>query len=1533
MSLIKRVQIANHLDSSQIPKQWNPDFRLTTFNFHGQNAAVVIQNGGGKTTIANSILLLLTRHRTLAQQVKRAMAPSALSSYSHIRIEIVHPHEELTGDMFTQQGMEVQGEHWVYGVCGNTDGDGLTYYYYQGRLENCPVGRSEPGNIITLLTNSEFATCRNNVKTLRWGVTEDEYMRSLQPHFAVHATKRMLDFHLAGAGDKSAELYPTSKKKGTREDHALFFNAFAPELISGITGKEGEEDEDSFEKTILISATKYVGAMLQSEGRKKEFEALEKSLKQAAPLREAGTKMLAKKEAWELAKTDANFELIVLRKLIEDDIVPGIPRHEWIEPEDPWELWQGVVSSPDNGGDELLIMDRALAAFLDISCSRINETAASNAIEAIPLRKDVVGFPQRLGKSTAGGHASKGYSLEDALTLAVKVKGFEQQADLEAQLSEAFALWSEDYDTNPYRRETSQKRKEQNERILRREGLEHKSKALEQELKTLEELLSQSKKGQVAWEAMRDSGLFSVADLAEPVAAKDRIEEAYKKAQRFLAEHREQKAKLMELLPFWERFCQNFSEDSNPQTILEELRAKHRIQEGNVATHKAVHVEAGTAYDQAETLKADADKGVAATQKTLDSFNDLKDQVALFEDLFGEESASGLKDQVQRDLQALAETSSRIKESLAGIQEKLKALSAFRRDYPGQDIARVKEDVQEQYASRVVERGALTEELQDLQRQLLELKSNKTTPKRTALKAFNLLDRLHPVSLLAYLEQIDDLTHERRLEALTLFSNHLYAPVFESVDQAAEAVAILDESDIPSPVLVGPALREFVLSGQATSINEGQIVYSYHAGIRSLTVEALFDPAKIQQLIAQLQEKIAVGEKREQTLKGETDQLEQEVARLSMVMDAWDSGAEDRNRELLQEQTALIAQEPIVRGRASQDALNAIDAKLDFLKLGGQAAQEAALANMEVLFAGQQIALNTLEEAKERLRVATSTLRDAQGSFEAFNRQDFSYESRQMLETAIKFYGQQGPAFMVSAKETEQALLAPVETLDKQRRYQFDEAAVFAQSDDATRHELSSRRVRLSEDLERNRGQRERLATETEALNSEIIALKKFSKIVDEVAAEFIRNYIEKTPALGQDLMAQNLIPLKKMQELGKTTVLMEASFAYVKAVNQKSSLTSIANYAGQIIDAAFGILSQTTGKTEKAQREFASCEKVCELELSRFIDAEPAGLTTHEIDMIRLKGKDNIQQVLPIFAALDAKYEKDRDYVDKLIESENNARKDASERLATMAAGARDNLRRLRKVFAETPQSTFEVKAEIISEEGIAEVMQGVLDHVEKKERQKLQDKDDSSFYSDDESSSKNRRQTTLNEIRDHVYRRIFTNVDVKVVHPQMRAGRPFRYGETLSQGQRTAVGLMLMSKMAQYSMERDAVAMMGSLSASRRRKAMARSQSIMVFDGLFSNLSNRAIIKEAMQALKATKGNFQLIGLIHNEHYENDPDVFPSFTAVKKLQAPGGQGGFLVLDDELKPVAPGKIGRRAGEIETAQFLFEVGAQEGEHE
>jgi hypothetical protein len=1533
MSLIKRVQIANHLDSSQIPKQWNPDFRLTTFNFHGQNAAVVIQNGGGKTTIANSILLLLTRHRTLAQQVKRAMAPAALSSYSHVRIEIVQPKEEPTGDMFTQQGMDVQGEHWVYGACGNTDGDGLTYYFYPGRLEDCPVGHIEAGNIITLLTNSEFASGRNSVNGMRWGVTEEEYMRSLQPHFAVHATKRMLDFHLAGAGDKSAELYPTSKKKGAREDQALFFSAFAPELISGITGKEGEEDEDSFEKTILISATKYVGAMLQSEGRKKDFEALATSLKAAEPLRDAGAKMLAKKEAWETAKTDADFELIVLRKLIEDNIVPGIPRHETIDNEDPWELWQGVVSYPDNPGDELLLMEKALAAFLDIPSSRLSDTAAKHDIEAIPLRKDVVGFHQRLGKSAAGGHSTKGYSREDALSLALKVKGFEHQSELEAQISEAFAIWSEDYDTNPYRQEISLKREAQSEKILRKESLQVKFRELKQELKALEELLSQAEKGQVAWEALRDSRLFSAQDLADPIAAKDRIEEAYQAALKSLREHRDQKAKLMELLPSWELFCQNFSEESNPQTVLDALTAQHKIQEEHVASAKEIHGETKALFDRTQSAKVSVDTSVIATQKTLDRFVDLEPQVAYFEEVFGEEPPDGLKSQVQQDLRTLTDESSKIKESLAGIAEKLKALSAFRRDYPGQNIAQVKEDVKQQYDMKVVERGGLTEELKDLNRQLCELQNNKTTPKRTAKKAFDLLAKLNPVYLLTYLETMDDLPQARRLEALTLFSNHLYAPVFETAVQAAAAVAILDDNDIPAPVMVGPALREFVLSGQATSINDGEIVYSYHAGVRSLTVEALFDPAKIQQLIEQLQDKISVGEGREQILKEDIGLLERQVSRLSIVMEAWKSGVEAKNQELLQGQKELIEREPVVRRRASQDALNAIDAKRAFLKLGGRSAHAAALAHMESVLADQRLARQAFAEAQEKLTLATSTLNDAQGAFEAFNRQDFSYVNRQMLETAIRFYAQGGPAFMTALEQTEEALSVPVETLDTQRRYQFDEAAVFAQSDDVTRNELSAKKVRLSEDLVKKEQQQESLAGECEVLGAEIDSLKKFSKIVDEVAAVFLRNYIEKTPALGKSLMEQNLIPLKQMQERGRTTVLMEAGFAYVAAVNQKRPLASITKHASQIIDAAFGILSQTTGKTERAKREFDQCGQRCEDEIKRFLDSEPAGLTTHEIDMIRLKGKDNIQQVLPIFAALDAKYQKDKDYVDKLIESENNARKDASERLATMAAGARDNLRRLRKVFAETPHSTFEVKAEIISEEGIAEVMQGVLDHVEKKERQKLQDKDDSGFYSDDESSSKNSRQTTLNEIRDHVYRRIFTNVDVKVVHPQMRAGRPFRYGETLSQGQRTAVGLMLMSKMAQYSMERDAVSLMGSLSASRRKKAMARSQSIMVFDGLFSNLSNRAIIKEAMQALKATKGNFQLIGLIHNEHYENDPDVFPSFTAVKKLQEPGAQGGFLVLDDALKPLPPSKIGRRAGEIETAQFLFEVSAKEGVHE
>jgi hypothetical protein len=328
MALIKRIEVANYLDSSKIHGQWNPDYRFLTFDLKGQNSAVLMLNGFGKTTLANAILLLLTRHRGLAKKVKEVMSPSKLSSFSHFRLEIVQSQTNATADMFTQQGMEVTGETWVYGVCGHMDGDGLSYYYYPGRLEDCPVGYIHQNQSVVLYTNKEFAMKRQNVTGFRWGVTEEDQIRSLEPHFSPLATKRMLNFHLAGGGDKSASIYPISRRKNERHDEALFYSALAPELISGVTDKEGEVGEDSFEKTILIGATRYVGAKIKSEKKKKALEKRKESIEVARPLCESGKQLLLKKKIWDEVKKEADFELIVLKKLVDDHVVPGIPCFE-----------------------------------------------------------------------------------------------------------------------------------------------------------------------------------------------------------------------------------------------------------------------------------------------------------------------------------------------------------------------------------------------------------------------------------------------------------------------------------------------------------------------------------------------------------------------------------------------------------------------------------------------------------------------------------------------------------------------------------------------------------------------------------------------------------------------------------------------------------------------------------------------------------------------------------------------------------------------------------------------------------------------------------------------------------------------------------------------------------------------------------------------------------------------------------------------------------------------------------------------------
>ena len=70
-----------------------------------------------------------------------------------------------------------------------------------------------------------------------------------------------------------------------------------------------------------------------------------------------------------------------------------------------------------------------------------------------------------------------------------------------------------------------------------------------------------------------------------------------------------------------------------------------------------------------------------------------------------------------------------------------------------------------------------------------------------------------------------------------------------------------------------------------------------------------------------------------------------------------------------------------------------------------------------------------------------------------------------------------------------------------------------------------------------------------------------------------------------------------------------------------------------------------------------------------------------------------------------------------------------------------------------------------------------------------------------------------------------------------------------------------------------------------------------MIILDGLFSKLSHRRLIEDSLESLRNTRGRFQMIGLIHNPNYENDPGIFPTYLVGNVIGGLQGQGGHVMV------------------------------------
>jgi hypothetical protein len=226
---------------------------------------------------------------------------------------------------------------------------------------------------------------------------------------------------------------------------------------------------------------------------------------------------------------------------------------------------------------------------------------------------------------------------------------------------------------------------------------------------------------------------------------------------------------------------------------------------------------------------------------------------------------------------------------------------------------------------------------------------------------------------------------------------------------------------------------------------------------------------------------------------------------------------------------------------------------------------------------------------------------------------------------------------------------------------------------------------------------------------------------------------------------------------------------------------------------------------------------------------------------------------------------------------------------LQGIAGNASVNLMRLKKVLSGGEGAKIRLNVMVANDEQIGTVLERTVDDIEIEHTRFKEDQAKGRNVSEEQFSAR-----LTSSVRETVYQRMFVNGGegdhlITIEHPNMREGRPFRFErDGISGGQATALTLLWTIKLAEFAVVRETA----NLSSTTRRRANTAQHSIVIVDGLFSDLSKPELIDESMEAMQGIKGAFQLIGLIHSPHYRNNWERFPTLIIGRKVASTDDRG-----------------------------------------
>ncbi|MHB0777197.1 hypothetical protein [Halomonas sp. WWR20] len=987
MSVINRIEVANLLNKhGDITSPWDAKMRHLLLDLRGQSSAISMENGFGKTTLAEALIGLLSRDRTLLARSRRKCSPSSVAghgrSWSHLRVEFRAGDAAAQSDMLAIAGEEVAGETFVFGMYGYSDGSGLSFYHYAGRLEDVPVHHLTRDAKLALYANADVQAFMRTVGVTR-SANREEWLDAVGAHISRRELAQMAAFQKEGGADKSQIFNAIKPRSGEKADQAFFFEVLAPQILSGATRGETDEGEELIEDVILNSGTKVTELRHRLDEAENDQRRAADKVTRLADLNEQGEALLdARRRLGELDEGLAASERLLGGQAL--TALPGLPRC----PENATaeaDLAAGLAwAAGDTQRPRVSIW---LLARLTQQAERHVRQALSERGVRVDSHRRLIHLPQATWPAAKDVEHVAFTTARDWLADSQALSDDSARYRALARLDEAAEAF-EARDGNRFREEVIADREYLKTLKADAESLNGQCERLDREREQLESRQREFTDNQSFYTQALSQGMFSETELEAPEATQQAAVSAADEARQALTAHIGRIGELKQPARWHAEFKAAHPHTApgellaikgeQQETLSEELDRLKRELDAMAARHESARNALGQLGGERQRLEGEQGplrQGHDAWQAFTDGWpgaevrefwarrktelsewqqeirqqrqrqeetklrrarlTPLAEAARHYAELHGDDEPVHLRDRLYQQSRELDDENHRLAQQERHLRDLHQAWLRFGElsDLtPGQWL----KDARTRYPRLLSEAESLDERIVARQRYLESLSGDPLARQAAESEAHRLLQEAG-ITFVALHEVLtgSEASEDQRRGWLAQAAGQLFAPVVEGEAAAADAAARLVARGLGVPVIEAERLARCLAAGQPPL---GAV-----QGVETLAVKAALDPQYLSALRDETQSRLTVDHQRREALGEEIGRLDPHGERFALALQA-QTADDEKVVQALEDnaaaQAALAARRERLAPRMSDAALAVIDDFQRYLLEGGDRALE-----------------------------------------------------------------------------------------------------------------------------------------------------------------------------------------------------------------------------------------------------------------------------------------------------------------------------------------------------------------------------------------------------------------------------------------------------------------------------------------------------------------------------------------------------------------------------------------------------------------